>query len=113
DKNLYFGIGLGVPFGLATKYDKPWLGAAHATSFEIRTLNLNPSVAYKLNDALSIGVGLNWQRLDAKYERVAAVVTLPGPIPGALLAATPVKLNLDDDAWGWNAGALITLSPAT
>ena len=113
DKDLYFGLGFGIPFGLSTKYDKPWLGAAHATNFEIKTFNLNPSVAYRLNDVVSIGAGLNWQRLDAKYERVAGVADLLGPGSGALLAATPVKLHLDDDSWGWNVGALFTVTPTT
>lgn len=113
DSKLYFGIGFGVPFGLATKYDKPWLGAAHATTFEIKTFNVNPSAAYKVSDTLSIGGGLDWQRLDAKYERVAGVVDLLGPGSAALLAATPIKLSLDDNSWGWNVGALFTPSEDT
>ncbi|MFY9326759.1 MAG: outer membrane protein transport protein [Georgfuchsia sp.] len=113
DKNIYFGIGFGAPFGLMTKYDKPWLGAAQATSFEIKTYNINPSIAYQINDTVSIGGGVSWQRLEAEYKRQAGVVALFGPGTDALAAATPIKLNLDDEAWGWNVGALFTLSSAT
>lgn len=113
DKNLYMGIGFGVPFGLATKYDNPWLGAAQATSFEIKTYNINPSLAYKVSDTVSIGAGLNWQRFDAEYKRQVGVADLFGPGTAALAAATPLKLKLNDEAWGWNVGMLIALSPAT
>ena len=113
DKNLYLGIGFGAPFGLKTKYDNPWLGAAQATSFDIKTYNINPSIAYRVNDTVSIGGGVSWQRLDAEYKRQAGVVALFGPGTAGLAAATPIKLSLKDDAWGWNVGALFKLSPVT
>ena len=103
-KDLYVGLGLGAPFGMKTEYDNPWIGAAQATMFEIKTYNINPSIAYRVNDKVSLGFGLDWQHLDATYKRQASV--------GAG-AATPVKLTLDDGAWGWNVGALFTLSPST
>jgi len=105
-KDLYLGIGVGAPFGLKTEYDTPWIGAAQSTSFEIKTININPSIAYRVNDTVSLGAGLNWQHIDATYKRQAAVVS-------ATTVATPVKLTVDDDGWGWNVGALFTLSPST
>jgi long-chain fatty acid transport protein len=51
--------------------------------------------------------------MEATYERQAGVVPFPGPIPAQAVAATRVKLDADDDSWGWNLGALFTLSPAT
>ena len=69
NKDLYVGIGVGAPFGLKTEYDNPWLGAAQSTSFTIKTININPSIAYRVNDRVSLGFGLNWQHLDAEYKR--------------------------------------------
>ena len=105
NKDLYIGIGVGAPFGLKTEYDTPWVGAAQSTSFQIKTINVNPSIAYRVNDTVSLGAGVNWQRLEATYERQAAVLPVA--------ATSPVKLTVDDDAWGWNAGALFTVSPST
>ena len=113
DDKLALGLGLGAPFGLMTKYDAPWLGAAHSESFGIKSYNINPSLAYRLNDQVSVGFGLNWQRVEADYKRTLAVVALPGPIPAALAVATPIKLTLSDEAWGWNVGALFKLNPST
>lgn len=106
NKDLYVGVGFGAPFGMKTEYNNPWVGAAQATKFDVKTYNINPSVAYRVNDKVSLGVGLNFQRLDAEYTRQVAVNSVVN-------AASGLKLNLTDDAWGWNAGALFTLSPAT
>jgi long-chain fatty acid transport protein len=98
---------------LKTQYDDLWVGAAQSTSFEIKTININPSIAYRVNETVSLGLGANWQHLDATYKRVASAVGAPGPVPPSVTVATPVKLTVDDDAWGWNAGALFTVSPST
>lgn len=106
NKDLYVGVGLGAPFGLKTEYNNPWIGAAQATMFDVKTYNINPSVAYRVNDKVSVGAGLNWQRLTADYTRQVA-------INSATNVASPLALNLEGDAWGWNVGALFTVSPDT
>jgi long-chain fatty acid transport protein len=55
---------------------------------------------------------VSWQHIDAKYKRLAAVETASG-VPGAVLVKAPVVATLSGDSWGWNVGALFTLSPAT
>lgn len=111
NKDIYIGLGIGAPFGLKTEYDNPWKGAAQSISFDIKTININPSIAWRATDWVSFGFGLNWQKIDAEYVRAAATVNLGAGAAGA--AGSTVRLNLDDDAWGWNVGALFTLSPAT
>ena len=117
DKNLYLGIGFGVPFGLATKYDKPWVGAAQSTSFVVKTYNINPSIAYRINETVSIGAGVSWQRLETEYKKQAAVVPLliggVLPVTAADAAHTAIRLPLHDEALGWNVGGLFALSPDT
>ncbi|HEX5392012.1 MAG TPA: outer membrane protein transport protein [Rhodocyclaceae bacterium] len=111
-KDLSFGVGVGAPFGLMTKYDSSWSGAAQSVKFDVKTMNINPSVAYRINETISIGGGLNWQRLNANYDRLAAVVAV-GPFPASVTSTTPVSLSVSDESTGWNVGALIKLSPAT
>lgn len=100
-KDLYVGVGVGAPFGLKTEYDKNWVGRYQAVKFDIKTININPSIAYRVNDKVSVGFGLDWQKFDAEYVRQGH------PLLGA------VTLNAKDSAWGWNAGALFQLSPTT
>ena len=96
-KDLFLGLGISAPFGLATEYDSNWAGKSLAIKSEITTININPSIAYRVNDKISLGFGLNYQSIDGELTRN----------PGAL-----VTLKADDTSWGWNAGALFTLSPA-
>jgi long-chain fatty acid transport protein len=93
-KDLFVGFGISAPFGLATEYDSGWAGAAQAIKSEIKTINFNPSLAYRVNDKVSLGFGVNYQTVDGELTR------------------TGVVLKGDDASWGWNAGALFTLSPA-
>lgn len=105
-KDISVGLGIGAPFGLMTDYSNPWYGAAQSLKFQIKTINVNPSVAWRANDWLSIGGGLNYQTIDAEYVRAVGVAN-------AALGTTLATLKLNDTAWGWNVGALFTLSPAT
>lgn len=104
NKDLYVGLGLSGPFGLVTDYGDSWVGGAQALRFEIKTINVNPSIAWRVNDKISLGAGVNWQRMEAQYERILAIA--PGP-----LSTSTATLDVDNDAWGWNLGALFTLSP--
>ncbi len=93
--DLFVGMGGSAPFGLATDYDGDnWIGRLHSQKSEIRTVNINPSVAYRVNDKVSLGFGANYQTIDAE------------------LTSFGSRLTGDDSAWGWNTGALFTLSPA-
>lgn len=105
-KDVFVGVGFGAPFGLVTEYDSPWLGGAQAVKFDIKTYNINPSVAWRVNDKVSLGAGLNYQRMEAEYTRLATVTS-------AALSATQATLDAGNNAWGWNVGALFTLSPMT
>ena len=93
--NLFLGLGISAPFGLATEYeDENWVGRLQSIKSEIKTVNYNPSIAYRVNDKVSLGFGVNYQTIDAE------------------LTSAGSRLEGDDSAWGWNAGALFTLSPA-
>lgn len=111
NKDLYVGVGISAPFGLVTEYDDPWVGAAQAIKFDIKTININPSIAYRVNDKVSIGAGINWQRMEAEYVRRVSIAT-GNPVLNSI-SASHATLDADGDAWGWNVGALFTLSDST
>jgi long-chain fatty acid transport protein len=97
---LSFGLALNVPFGLKTEYDTPWRGQLAAIKSEIKSANLNPSLAYKVSDTVSIGGGLSVQYLEAK---------LTNTTPLAPLGDT--KLKADDTGYGFNLGIMIQALP--
>jgi long-chain fatty acid transport protein len=100
---LKAGVGVGVPFGLKTEYASDWLGRFQAIKSEIKTLNINPSISYKLNDLVSLGFGVNNQRIDAEFTSAVNV--------GASEASSTIKAS--DTSWGYNAGAMFQLTPDT
>lgn len=104
-KDVYAGIGFGAPFGLKTEYDDRWIGAAQSVKFDLKTYNINPSIAYRVSDRVSLGAGLNWQKVEAEYARLARTSTGYSSVKSTM--------NLNDTAWGWNVGALFTVSPST
>lgn len=103
---LFAGLGVGAPFGLKTEYGADWVGRFHAVKSEIKTVNINPSIAFKVNDVLSIGIGVNFQRIDADLTNL---VTNPG-LAGSLASG---RIKGDDTAWGWNAGLMWQVSDTT
>ena len=103
----------GAPFGLTTEYDSDWMGRYHSTKFGIESINLNPSIAYKVNERLSLGVGANWMRLDADYRRAVPALAV---LPVSQMVGAPdlnARVKMDGDAWGWNAGILFQATPDT
>ncbi len=104
----YLGLGIGAPFGLMTEYNDDWTGRYHSKKFSIESINVNPSIAYKVNDRLSLGAGVNWMRLDAEFSRA-----VPAVIGGMYLGDMDATVKMDGDAWGWNLGALYQLAPDT
>ena len=121
------GLGINAPFGLKTEYDTNWQGRFYAVTSDVKTLNINPTVAFKVNDKLSLGVGARWQKLDARLTSavntggaVCSNATFLGFGGGAACAGgflnnyeSFAELKGDDTAWGYNLGAMFQLSDAT
>jgi long-chain fatty acid transport protein len=74
--NLRLGIGVTVPFGLITSYSYNSLVRYQALESEIESLDINPSIAYKVNDWLSIGGGFSVQKDKAKLTNAIDFGTL-------------------------------------
>ncbi len=133
DDSLTFGVGINAPFGLKTEYDKTWVGRYHATTNEMKSININPSFAYKISDGVSLGIGVNFQYLKATLENQvdsygacvgastsagfggAATNANCAALTGPSVAAndTAVKLEGDDWSWGLNFGILADLTDHT
>ena len=65
---LVFGLGVNAPFGLATKPDHDWAGQYYARSSEVFSINVNPALAFQLNDMFAIGLGVQAQYLQVRLK---------------------------------------------
>ena len=125
---FWAGLGVGAPFGLKTEWDNDWVGRFHAVKSEVKTVNVNPTIAVKATDWLSLGVGADYQRLDAELSQnvgyggisVGVASAAGGPAaaagilaqlggPAGLAREGLGQVKGDDWSWGWNAGVLARL----
>lgn len=104
NSQLKFGLGINAPFGLKTDYDADWAGRFQALKSEVKTINVNPSVSYKVNEIITVGLGINYQKMDAE-------LTNSQQLGGGAVGAA--KMEGSDNAWGYNLGALFQVSPET
>jgi long-chain fatty acid transport protein len=107
-----FGLGINVPFGLATEYSSDWIGRFQGIKSEVMTLNINPSVSYKLSDRASLGFGISYQRGEIDLVTAANYAAAAGGALGPELEGLNTT-GLDGDTWGFNIGALFDITPAT
>lgn len=97
-----FGYEITTPFGLSTNYND--FNSADkvedlATKTELQTINLNPSVSYLINRYVSVGVGVDALYGQAIYNNFGILA--------------PLKNKLDGWGYGYNAGVLFEVTPAT
>lgn len=92
--SMWFGLGLTVPYGLATEYSRTWGQINRGMNAEIKVFDLNPNIAWKVSDKLSIGAGISLQYADAQYET------------GVMRGMGYGRLDVDSFAWGANIGVM-------
>ena len=92
--DMWFGLGITVPFGMATEYDNNWAAADKGMNAEVKVFDINPNVAFKLTDTLSFGAGVSLQYVTAQFESRSGQDALN----------VRARLNADGWAWGGNFG---------
>ncbi len=98
--SLSFGVGVFSPFGLGQEYENrnTSIFRNQITKIELRTLVVNPTIAWQVNEVLSIGAGIDFMWGNAKLDKTPV-------IPG--VGTFKVHLEGDGTAWGYNFGLLL------
>jgi len=96
----HIGLGVTVPLGTNTHYSEDFIGRFDNLETRLETLDINPSVSYKVNDWISIGAGLSYQILEAVLSRALSPST----------AGAKVKIAGDSSGVGYNAGIMFSFS---
>lgn len=108
-ENLSVGIGVVSPFGVLYRYPNDSPFATAVTSQSLPLMDIKPTLAYKLNDQLSVGLGADIYTFASFWGTGQAVTKFnssggPGlPTPG-----TPMEVNGGDTAAGFNVSLLYT-----
>ena len=112
---LALGLGVSAPYGLELITVPAFVGRYQADKTSLRTININPSVAYQVTPWLSLG---RRRSCTVCRRRVLDLPEQPGAgVPGARrpLALPDGHFALHGDNWafGYNVGALIQPAPGT
>ena len=100
-----YGVGVFAPFGLGQEYNdrNTSIFRNQITKIELQTLVVNPTIAFKINEALSVGAGIDYMWGKAKLEK-----TPVHPAAGNLYnSELESDWGTDGDAWGYNFGVLL------
>ena len=134
-ENWSAGIGVTAPFGLTTEWGNKWVGRYIADKSALKDVNIQPTLAYKVNDKLSIGVGLDIALVSAELTNAVDMglallnAVNSGAIPAAAIPAPilgDVQANIggtkydgffevegDTIGYGFNIGALYQVDDKT
>lgn len=122
---MHIGVGVNAPFGLEVSYGDDWIGRYIATTSEMKTININPSISWKANDRLALGAGISLQYAEvtlgsaidsAAACRSAASAANSSALLGQCLTVFPkvgqsatdssAEIEGDNIAYGLNIGLL-------
>jgi long-chain fatty acid transport protein len=97
-QQLWLGLSINSPFGLAVRFPDSWAGRDYAEDTRLATYNATPSIAYEVNNWLSVGAGVQIQYAHAD---LASGI---GGLVGSLA-------SIEGSGWGFGATLGATLKP--
>ncbi|AKX60383.1 Long-chain fatty acid transport protein [Thiopseudomonas alkaliphila] len=119
DENWAFGLGVYVPFGVISDYEKGFAGRSQGLYSEVRVITMQPTISYKFNDRIAVGFGPTINRIDGEltrnvnFDNVATAAQLSGLPFRPDLPEGKSKVKGDDMGYGYNLGVMIDLSDRT
>lgn len=99
NENLRFGFGANSPYGLSTDWSNDSYTRYLSTESNVTMMNYNPTIAYKVNDYVSAGAGIDFFTADVNKHRVVST--------GLSSTGGDFQLKGSDESWGYNFGLLL------
>jgi long-chain fatty acid transport protein len=100
--DVSIGIAITVPFGNTNEYDRAWVGRYLGTKTSAMSADINPAIAWKINDTFSVGAGFSAQYL--KLDVTSAIDQ--AAIFGAAVPDAFLHFKAHDWSYGFNGGVL-------
>jgi long-chain fatty acid transport protein len=109
-ERLVLGVGFNSPFGYRAEWQNPdaFTGRFICLDCEIRSWGVNPTLAYRIEDRLAVGVGLDVRLSSFRLSQRLLASPNPFPVPTDV-----AELTIDsgtDIGMGFNAGLLASPS---
>src|SRR3989337_132178 len=105
--NFVYGVGLFSPFGLGQEYENrnTSIFRSQITKIDLMTLVVNPTVAWKVNEVLSVAAGIDFMYGKAELAKTPVGINSATGFPANIFNS---GLEGDGTAWGYNFGVLLT-----
>jgi long-chain fatty acid transport protein len=102
NNNWWVGLGVFTRFGLGTEFQNGWPGRYNSYRAVIQEFEINPNVAYKVNDKFSVAAGLVGSYFN---------LTLQRALPTGALGVGDTDFKLAGDSWGWGWDIALQYKP--
>jgi len=101
-----FAVGLGVytPFGNTMDWGETWSGRYLIQDISMKSIYIQPTISYKVNDWLSVGAGLNIVYGDVELNKAIPVFH---PVNGSFLGDGKVNISGNNIQFGYNLGVFL------
>ncbi len=110
NEKLWLGLSINAPFGLTETFPDNWAGRLFASNGEnLKSYNFAPTFAYKINDMISVGAGVQIQYASLNFAQGLASSRF-GLVPGLGLVGSTSEAGM---GYGFTAGATVTPTPTT
>ncbi|WP_192035495.1 outer membrane protein transport protein [Halomonas sp. YLGW01] len=109
-ERIDLGLAIFSPYGLSTKYDEDWIGRYHAIETELTTIDIQPTLNFRVTERWSVAAGLIAEYGDATISNaidLGAGVSAPGQYDGK------AKVTGDDWGYGFILGTLFQVTDRT
>jgi long-chain fatty acid transport protein len=96
------GLAIYAPWGLSTEYQEGWAGRYHALKTDLLTVDVTPTVSYRISDSFSVAAGLQIEYAKGSLSNAVDIGTIGAlfSVPGAMPGAQDGYAIFDADGWG-------------
>lgn len=107
-ENVWAGLGITSPYGMKIRYSGDWDQRERGISGSIITVDINPNLAWKINDWLSIGGGFSAMYTHSKIKNGMPDFNLSSLGLPASVKGTEFEYKGSDWMFTYNAGVMLS-----
>jgi len=101
---IAYGLGIYTPYGNTVKWEKDWAGSHLINEISLKTIYIQPTISYKIDDKYSVGVGINYVYGGVEFNRN---LSSSPSLVGSDGERSNVTINAEGiSSWGYNIGFL-------
>lgn len=100
ESKFFYGLGIYTPFGSTIQYEDGWTGRFALTKLQLKSIFIQPTLSYKLNDRIGIGAGFVYSIGNVNLQKDIPVQDADGTYGHA-------ELDGKASGFGYNVGLFV------